>query len=164
MRPPSTTPRPSTKRGDALPGQHLLPGHDIEQPGGQPAAWVKCSMWCRPPRRAELRVRMCPSHREISRLVLAGRPYSSSPWTCRSAPRIITARTTIRTPHRRRGPGTLGLRLRRPVAHPDARADREEVRPLEARHDVERAGSPTRHRVHHGMWTQIPVESLPELA
>ena len=27
-----------------------------------------------------------------------------------------------------------------------------------------RAGSSARHRVHHGMWTQIPVESLPELA
>ncbi len=32
------------------------------------------------------------------------------------------------------------------------------------RDDVERAGSSARHRVHHGMWTQIPVESLPELA
>ena len=50
------------------------------------------------------------------------------------------------------------------VAHPDARAGRPEVSPLEARHDVERAGSSARHRVHQGMWTPIPVESLPELA
>ena len=29
---------------------------------------------------------------------------------------------------------------------------------------TEPAGSSARHRVHHGMWTPISVESLPELA
>ncbi len=40
-----------------------------------------------------------------------------------------------------REPGSVGLRMRRPVAHPDARADQAEVRSFEARAEGGRAGS-----------------------
>jgi hypothetical protein len=33
---------------------------------------------------------------------------SSSPWTCRSGPSIITTKATIRTPHRHHGPEWVG--------------------------------------------------------